>query len=701
MKILKLTTKNFKRLGTGEFEFGDGVNVIVGENAAGKSTLLRAVSVALFGVSALPGVAGDVATWGTQSWDLRLEFEHAGVTYCVTRDHRTAKVEARGELVANGNRPATQYVETLLNRTMKDFNLLSNSRQGETTYALNYGAAALQREVERLSGADMVEKIVCAAKALRTKLEAEVLAAGEYLLSDDAVKELESKLVESGKQAESAAAEAMAQEKILEGPAPAAPEQDVKALRRGRESYLAYVSEMGHYRKAKADLEAQIAETGELVDDISLLDEVNSHKEVLYALTTSKRKWERGCDEVVSVEKQLASIEIPEGDFVAGISDAEKSLAVLEKSEAKAAADLTEHEAKIKHLRKHLKDGVCPTCGTVLKDDIGKVKAELEEAVGALQGLTEAHESVQADRKTMQKSLSTLRQHAAVQAERRAQKAKLEARAAEIDLGDWNEDTGPAALDEATEALARIEKELHTAGEHNKTRRKLIDKLDRLEAPRVVPEVTEADVAFAETAWSEYQSALSAWQVNQASAKAQKALALSKRQAAEASIEDANKSLAAHRSTAEAVALKKERATLAERLTAFLRERREFYLTQVWETVLGAASRFLVTSTEGWITGLNIKDGSFLFEEKGAWVPAAEASGAQGAFLGVALRMGLARALDHDRSLMLLDEPTEAMTEENARRLMAGIGAARDQVIVVTHRTTDQGLADRIISIGE
>lgn len=51
MKLISLTAKNFKKLSDFECQFQDGLNVIVGENAQGKSTLLQAIEACLFGVT--------------------------------------------------------------------------------------------------------------------------------------------------------------------------------------------------------------------------------------------------------------------------------------------------------------------------------------------------------------------------------------------------------------------------------------------------------------------------------------------------------------------------------------------------------------------------------------------------------------------------------------------------------------------------
>src|SRR5678809_1683002 len=105
MQLIKLKTKNFKRLEKGEFNFTEGLNFILGENGAGKSTLLRAISTALFGVQMLPGLAEDIPTRGQTTWELELTFSHKGVEYVVKRTKSSAKVEANGCLLYTSPSP--------------------------------------------------------------------------------------------------------------------------------------------------------------------------------------------------------------------------------------------------------------------------------------------------------------------------------------------------------------------------------------------------------------------------------------------------------------------------------------------------------------------------------------------------------------------------------------------------------------------
>ena len=93
MKLISLQTQGFKRLRNHTFNFTDGLNVIVGDNAAGKSTLLQAIECALYGAAVVPGKKEHMITWGQKTWKIVLEFAVGGAEYQLTRSKSTAKLE--------------------------------------------------------------------------------------------------------------------------------------------------------------------------------------------------------------------------------------------------------------------------------------------------------------------------------------------------------------------------------------------------------------------------------------------------------------------------------------------------------------------------------------------------------------------------------------------------------------------------------
>ena len=145
-----------------------------------------------------------------------------------------------------------------------------------------------------------------------------------------------------------------------------------------------------------------------------------------------------------------------------------------------------------------------------------------------------------------------------------------------------------------------------------------------------------------------------------------------------------------------------DKAQKYSRLVRFLRDKRQAYLQDVWTTVLGMASKLVKEATAGEITRITNDEGEFMYEEAGVLAPVSgSASGAQKAAIGVSLRIALARCLYGSESPLIFDEPTAECSERNASGLAATLATCAAQVLLITHRENDQGLAEHIINVGE
>jgi len=87
-----------------------------------------------------------------------------------------------------------------------------------------------------------------------------------------------------------------------------------------------------------------------------------------------------------------------------------------------------------------------------------------------------------------------------------------------------------------------------------------------------------------------------------------------------------------------------------------------------------------------------------MFEESGIMSPITAASGAQKGFMGVAVRLAMSSCLRVSFPTVILDEPTESMSEDNALRLSSSL-LASDQVILITHKISDNLVSSNIIEI--
>jgi DNA repair exonuclease SbcCD ATPase subunit len=329
-------------------------------------------------------------------------------------------------------------------------------------------------------------------------------------------------------------------------------------------------------------------------------------------------------------------------------------------------------------------EGVCNACGTILAGNLERHKTELQDAQDKLS----ASESKLDEVARIGRAQAVYRQKVTAYVTAlnayNSTRAKLEEQMSELtEPADYSDKIFDLRkqLDEVEKLQEAYESAMRRSNEVKR-------KLNSLAAPQEAAEVTEQQVVAAEKEWESYHVAKSVAERD----RAERVAAQSKLDAAEREIE-----------RQEGLTLEvQDRTKLAElysQLAVFLADRRDRYLKEVWSNILVRASEQLNHVTSGWLTGVKLLDGKFLFEEEGAWIPVIEASGAQSAFIGTALRLSMNRVLYGSDSYLIFDEPTADMTEENSRALVAGIAGAAKQVFVVTHRESDQGLADNVVEV--
>lgn len=663
MILTELHTRNFKKLGDRDFTFSTGLNFILGKNGAGKSTLTRAIGAALFGVSALPGVADDVATWGKATWSVSLHFDIAGSGYVVTRSKSSASLYRDKELIASGNTPVTKEIESLLGLDVKDYHLFVHSRQGETSYVLRYGATALQRKVEEFSGVDVIDKVQGLA---RSKQKVEVMGAdsasaklldGEYMRQ--VMEDLEAAVSRLDQPVEMM---------------PELPSVEVTVVRNGHRRYLNYLAEVNNYDTSKDLLTEQLE--GIVVPPQP--QPVNSLQEALKEAKSHQAAYEGYHSTKKLLTSKLADLTEPE------LPEPKEFPEGIEEQQAALGQEVAELRVSVCNLKKAVSEGVCNACGTILAGNLERHKTELQDAQDKLS----ASESKLDEVARIGRARAVYRQKVTAYVTAlnayNSTRAKLEEQMSELtEPADYSDKIFDLRkqLDEVEKLQEAYESAVRRSNEVKR-------KLNSLAAPQEVAEVTEQQVVAAEKEWESYHVAKSVAERD----RAERVAAQSKLDAAEREIE-----------RQEGLTLEvQDRTKLAElysQLAVFLADRRDRYLKEVWSNILVRASEQLNHVTSGWLTGVKLLDGKFLFEEEGAWIPVIEASGAQSAFIGTALRLSMNRVLYGSDSYLIFDEPTADMTEENSRALVAGIAGAAKQVFVVTHRESDQGLADNVVEV--
>lgn len=691
MELKQLRTTNFKRLGTQDFEFTKGLNFIVGENGEGKTTLLRAIATAMFGIQMLPGHSDDVTTWGSQGhWALQLTFTVEGIDYTLKRSKSTASLETEAGLTANGNTPVTKYMEDLLGMSAKDYNLLIHSRQGETAYVLSYGATALQRKVEEFAGVEIVEKVEREASALANQLKSQL----DYLVEPEKTPEqLQVEADDLG--FEYADLEVrLGQFSYME--TPVAPQVTV---RKAQQDYQEYVSSVDAYERAsvrRAEVEAEISALVEVAkpeDQSSLQAEAVDLRETIQANAVHNAKVQRNSNLIEQMQKRIDNViieELTEEELGATFPDYEPGLQAAKTERVTFALDIS-------GLKKQIAEGKCGTCGSVLHDiDPEEIQAEIslkQEQLLQLDEEIEKLEKLDRENKRYQNQLTNKINKIA------ADKKALVDCQAELDsierLTAVDNGTLESDLEKVVAAIGAYQAEVKAYNNYLEAAESLQAKLSRTKLPEILPEVLESSVDEVEAAWAAYQEQLTTYKNQEAKIDNLKLQIKN--------LFDKITTLVVEKKKAEAFVGKKialvEDHETAKELSTYLRTKRADYLKGIWDSVMHYSSVFLHSASAGWLEEVAVKDGKFLFREAGAWASAVEASGAQASFLGAALRYGLNKALYRGKTFLAFDEASDSMREDNARNLIAALAGAADQVLVITHRDSDQGIADNIIEV--
>lgn len=755
MRLLSIVTTNFKKLGSMTADFTLGLNVIAGDNAQGKSTLLEAIGVCLFGVSMSSSKKENIPTWGQTKFEIELGFQLPCGTYSLTRNGSTAKLlrlpteaGAKPEIVANGNTAVTDEVESLLGLSAKDWNLFVQSEQGSSAGILKYGAAALNRKVEEFAGVDLIDKVQAEAqrqatintgKADAKSVDEEVLKAAEEALVAAV------STVNEANAAVRATTEALEQHGEFNASQPASS----AAMRQALADVVTLSNKIGVAEVQVKNMQERVDEAKARLEGRSLQDEAALRAEMQQARNTGgelavaeknlqdelahRKAVQQDTDEsdlvldTRQVEFNADWAEFEEDEVIAEIALLDKAIPAAETELAARQEEVGKAKGAYDNLSMLSAGAVCPTCNRAKEDhDPANLAEEAEEAKQywetrkasvaelqkgltasktrrtELQGKLAAYNAAAAavDKateafKSNTAALAALRKAEVIQAELDAATAALTAsREAYADLNAKLK--GLTAANEAfnadTEALAKADKALLA----NEVTLQLLN--DELEAMPEPP--TDAEVRAAEVAETAYQEALNRWKEKRAELQAAvNAAALELKHCSQ--LRDlAEEKLTGLQADIAAALEHQVAAKKYSRLVQFLRERRQQYLKEVWDTILGVASKLVRTASKDLITRIGNDDGEFQFEEEGIMAPASSASGAQKAMIGVSLRIGLARALYGKDSLLIFDEPTESCREHNAASLAAMIAGSAKQVLLITHRETDQALAENIVNVG-
>lgn len=721
MKLISIEVQNFKKLRDFRADFTDGLNTIIGDNWAGKTTLLHAVVTGLYGLTAIPGKKEDIPTWGQKNFKIKLVIEHDGDAYVITRDLRNGAVELDGNIVASGNTTCTKFIEELLGLAFKDFALFILSMQGETAGVLTFGATALQKRVEAFSGAEVIDSVLVAVRQQMGVLKASAASSDPEEIKAEITPleihraELEGKIAKAEEELDALSRtigtyrtdddQLKATEVSLR--------ERISGLERERRELDNLKFQGREYQTALESAEEDLAALPEVPDLGQDESDVEAMRKGAKEARKFAQQWQNTIDRKAELEATLPKLReaADEEEVLAGkVPPAEQIKAALA-ADADAYQEVRTLQKHIAKLKQELKDGVCSACDRPFEDHN---PAEIQQKIdGAYKQLIEA----EAVRTETENAANTLQSREKKYGRYLSGMKAAEYKAAEMRLEELeqmevgNPADAIAQAEQMERTAAELEARIAGAEQLARNRSKLSKRVDELRAKledtmvrgrevqdRCMPGTLDTlkeqlqGVERQRECFAEEIAKLAPQQVELSGHLRTLSVELA---GVGNQLEQLVQQLNQLRRTADDFDRHK-------RLEKFLVESRTEYLKQVWDQILGVASAKVAISTAGAIRRIaRDENGGFVAEETGKWVPIANCSGAQKGHIGVAMRVGLSAALYGNTGLLILDEPTEAMNDQNALQLAGALMGIGGQCVMITHRPFEQLAAQNVIHVGQ
>lgn len=725
--LTAIRTNNFKKLESFSAEFKSGTNLIIGENAQGKSTIFEAIRFAFFGSRAVTAKVDALTTWNKSGMWVEVDL----LGYTIRRTSTNCKItNSEGEVVATGNTPCAKFVEDLLSCPFKDFDLVFMSKQSEAAGLITFGATELNRKVEEFAGVAVIDRI---AKELGSDSNGVRIALESFEYEN--VEGLKAQITELAEQVASLSEQLTRSESSAKQAA-----DQVKNLRSTLAGYQEFnaeqdrlISEQADLRSKITALEAQIGMKSGQVEQIeqrmelcypveqSEIEEVKGLRTKLSQATTALNQLPSSIALTQQLDEAKEKVKA-EQEWKEALPSLQKALEVAKSAETVAKEKLYDLQTQLKTKRKDLAEaekaleaGVCRSCNRPYDDhNPAEFEAEISatsQQIEALEQEVEVQSKLAKDKaKLVVSANNKLADHSAaspgtgwsVKAEKlEADLKEVGARRKHLEqtlMGLPTQDELDSKLEQLIgdyNLWSQTKKELSSATEQlsdlGERKAVLATKLESQPQPQP-KEDTDEVIAELEAA-------------NEANRTASVAVTRLQGQLSEVTAELRNKKTSLSRAEAnnQKMAELQARLNTTKQLAKYLKEERIKFMNGVWSMILGTATNFINKSTSGWITAVGRNEaGDFTFTENGFEAIAKEsASGAQKAFIGTALKVGLAQAKMGSHSMVLLDEPTADMSNARAGQLAAGLMGLSGQKIMITHRSSERMIAQNVIQVGE
>lgn len=704
---VKLT--NFRRHRDANFQFMGGMNVIRGPNESSKSTIIEAVSYAMFGVKTLRSSLEDTVTHGSPVGTLRVDLSITidGVDYEIRRSKSGCECNYAGGVVT-GQTEVSNFIAKLLRVDAASAARLMVSPQSEIRGALEAGPKATTEMIERLSDFDQIDHLI---EVMQEKLtlgntaaaSARVDAARERLDRAKAVVEppfatlahavaVCKEQVEAAEKAHEDAC-TLHTRAVQEHAAAKAAASELRSLETRRLRALRELSKLtteldilsANPKKAPADAEAQIqsilAAKGNVANAIATSRVYKQFQEVPPTTLRFPGGAEAWAAEVGRVRAEIEKLRRAQGDM----------------------------NGRMHMLKAQLSLGTCSFCGQDFSEvpEVKAKNAQVQEDIKLVE-FNQANAAAQVEE--LQKQLDELE---AIQTQGRPTLAFLQKNGQYLETDDsvyppilkWKGSVPQdmAVIPDYDEQIERIRIAIRaaTAYQRDLEVNEAAVKIASAELEAVKKRSSEIGATEDEAKTAEKVHSATEWKVETAE---QVRITRQSLQNMEREENEAKRQWAWAQKEVYGTQIELNAAVDALKELEFnnallkkVRATRPIISDRLWSVVLMAVSSYF-SDIRGVRSRVTKDTGGFLVDEH----PVTTLSGSTLDALGLAIRVALVRTFLPAASFLVLDEPAAAMDGDRTSNMLGFLAqCGYTQTILITHEDVSETVADHVINLGE
>lgn len=412
--IKSIELKNWKTHKHTKLDFSKGTNILIGQMGSGKSSIMDAISYALFGTfpsiqRRQVSVSRLVRNKPTQERDayVKLAFSFDGNEYAVKRDvsvdgKATATIEKNGAYLQSQPQRVTEEIQRILKIDYDTFAKAIYSEQNGMDYFLNLSSSARKKQIDSLLGLDKFSVAQDNTTSLINKIKDMAIEndriAGEFDIdkakSDlEAINEEREKLKKEKEDTEEKLKDRSDAKSKAEARLNSLKEQHSRkiALAKGLEGAKSKIAlleaeikkidsqKLGDADEASKDLERLQKEREAVKKDEAEISEKERESNSTIARLEAEIKL--AMNDIAEKEKLSKKISaLNKSSIDAGISSCNAAIEQHTTTAADSKARISNAEAQIKELEKHISK--CPICERDLDEHMkGKLLDEKRKAV--------------------------------------------------------------------------------------------------------------------------------------------------------------------------------------------------------------------------------------------------------------------------------------------------------------------------------